>query len=205
MPDMTSRERILQNIRRSTAGASPHWQPQHPLPALPADLPTRFIERAQSLASDVTRINDLGTLPTVVAAYLAAQQQPATLIGWPEFAGLDWLGAGLSYQARPVVDGDSVGLTGCYCGLAETGTLLLASGPDSPAMTSLLPDTHIAVLPLERIVPRMEDAWAHLRTSHPRHPRALNFVSGPSRTGDIEQTITLGAHGPYRVFIVLVG
>jgi L-lactate dehydrogenase complex protein LldG len=56
-----------------------------------------------------------------------------------------------------------------------------------------------------RIVRGMEDAWKLLRDEVGRMPRAVNFVSGPSRTADIEQTIVLGAHGPYRVHIVLVG
>jgi L-lactate dehydrogenase complex protein LldG len=61
------------------------------------------------------------------------------------------------------------------------------------------------VLHKNRIVPYMEDAWALLRKEKGDLPRAVNFVSGPSRTADIEQTIVLGAHGPYRVHIVLVG
>jgi L-lactate dehydrogenase complex protein LldG len=50
----------------------------------------------------------------------------------------------------------------------------------------------------------MEDAWALLKREHGALPRAVNFVSGPSRTADIEQTVTLGAHGPYRVLIILL-
>jgi len=80
---------------------------------------------------------------------------------------------------------------------------MLLSGPDTPASVSLLPETHVALLPVKRIVARMEDAWALARREHALLPRAVNFVSGPSRTADIEQTVTLGAHGPYRVLIVL--
>ncbi len=83
--------------------------------------------------------------------------------------------------------------------------LMLLSGPATPATTSLLPETHIAVLPLDRLVATMEDAWGLLRAEGGTMPRAVNFVSGPSRTADIEQTVTLGAHGPYRVHIVIVG
>ena len=82
---------------------------------------------------------------------------------------------------------------------------MMISGPDTPAAASLLPDTHIAVVPLERVVPSMEDGWDLLRAEHGQLPRAVNFISGPSRTADIEQTLVLGAHGPYRVHIVLVG
>jgi L-lactate dehydrogenase complex protein LldG len=66
----------------------------------------------------------------------------------------------------------------------------------------LLPDTHIAVVRADRVVSGMEEAFALVRTEHGGLPRAMNMISGPSRTGDIEQTIVLGAHGPFRVHIL---
>ena len=89
--------------------------------------------------------------------------------------------------------------------MAETGTLMMCSSPDTPAAVSLLPETHIAVVPREHIVADMEAAFAVARETLDPWPRAVNFVSGPSRTADIEQTIVLGAHGPYRVHLVIVG
>jgi L-lactate dehydrogenase complex protein LldG len=114
-------------------------------------------------------------------------------------------GAGLAVEARGARDRDLVGITGCFCAIAETGTLMLASGPESPASVSLLPETHIALVPASRIVAGMEEAFALARAELGALPRAVNFISGPSRTGDIEQTIVLGAHGPYRVHLILVG
>ena len=103
-------------------------------------------------------------------------------------------------------EADLVGITGCFCAIAETGTLMLLSGPDTPPGASLLPETHIAIVTSNRIVRGMEDAWELLRAERGVVlPRAVNFVSGPSRTADIEQTVTLGAHGPYRVHIILFG
>ena len=78
------------------------------------------------------------------------------------------------------------------------------SGGDTPTATTLLPDTHIAVVRRSRIVSGMEEACALIRNELGAVPRAINFISGPSRTGDIEQTIVLGAHGPYRVHILVV-
>ena len=92
-----------------------------------------------------------------------------------------------------------------FSAIAETGTLMLLSGPQTPATVSLLPETHIALVDISRIVPTMEDAFALLRAEHGSLPRAVNFISGPSRTGDIEQTIVLGAHGPCRVHLILIG
>jgi len=103
---------------------------------------------------------------------------------------------------------DPVGVTGCFCALAETGTLVLTSSGETPSSTHLLPETHVAIVPASRIVATMEDAFALMRAERGgvagMMPRAINMVSGPSRTGDIEQTIVLGAHGPYRVHIVVV-
>ena len=96
------------------------------------------------------------------------------------------------------------GITGSFCAIAETGTLMLCSAPDSPATVSLLPETHIAIVDARRIVPGMEEAWQLARERFGDLPRSVNFISGPSRTGDIEQTIVLGAHGPYRVHLILV-
>ena len=91
-----------------------------------------------------------------------------------------------------------------FVAIAETGTLMMLSGPDTPASMHLLPETHIAVVPTERVVAHYEEAFALARDERGQLPRATNLVSGPSRTGDIEQTIVLGAHGPYRVHVILV-
>lgn len=106
-------------------------------------------------------------------------------------------------QSRPATNDDPVGVTGAFCAIAETGTLMLLSSADTPATSSLLPETHVAIVDPRRIVASMEDAWELLRKERQQLPRAVNFVSGPSRTADIEQTVTLGAHGPYRVLLVL--
>ena len=81
---------------------------------------------------------------------------------------------------------------------------MLLSGPETPASMALLPETHIAVVPVSRIVAHMEDGFDLMRSERVEPARAINFISGPSRTGDIEQTIVLGAHGPYRVHLIVV-
>ncbi len=120
-----------------------------------------------------------------------------------DVAGFDWAGVAIDVSVRGAVDADKTGISGCFCAIAETGTLMLLSGPQTPASVSLLPETHIAVVPVGRIVATMEDAFALLRAEQGALPRAVNFISGPSRTGDIEQTIVLGAHGPCRVHLIL--
>jgi L-lactate dehydrogenase complex protein LldG len=185
---------------------------QGPRPTIRGDLTERFIAEATRMGSTVERLADLQAIPTAVARYvdaltlrpeLAAQKSHAGVC-WPECADLDWKGAGLDIAVRPTEGDDRLGITGTYCAIAETGTLVVLSGPDTPTATTLLPDTHVAILRPDRIVAGMEDAFDLIRRERGELPRAVNMISGPSRTGDIEQTIVMGAHGPYRVHILLV-
>jgi L-lactate dehydrogenase complex protein LldG len=191
-----------------------------PAPAFNDDRVLRFIKRAGDMESTVARVRRRNEIPAAVAAYLDAlelapapvaplssqlsSQNPHRGVCWPEFADLDWAKAGLSVEARPTVGDDRLGITGVFCAIAETGTLVVLSGADTPTATTLLPDTHIAIVTGNRVVDTMEDAFALIRAERGGVPRAINLISGPSRTGDIEQTIVLGAHGPFRVHILVV-
>ena len=173
-------------------------------PAMPWEPVARFKEQALRLASTLEEVAALDGVPAAAARYLRQQGLPLAAVCWPQFAGLPWQDAGLAVEARPARDVDLVGITGAFCAIAETGTLMTLSGAETPATVSLLPETHIAVVQASRIVRGMEEAWQLARAELGRLPRAVNFISGPSRTADIEQTVTLGAHGPYRVHIFLV-
>jgi L-lactate dehydrogenase complex protein LldG len=183
-----------------------------PIPAFDADRVARFIRRAADMESTVAHVDDRSEIPAAIAAYLGALELAPALVAqkslqgvcWPEFADLDWARAGLTVEARTTVGDDRLGITGVFCAIAETGTLVFVSAADTPTATTLLPDTHIAVVSAHRIVDTMEDAFALIRTERGRLPRAINLISGPSRTGDIEQTIVLGAHGPFRVHILVL-
>jgi L-lactate dehydrogenase complex protein LldG len=178
--------------------------PRGPLPDVADDLVARFRARAEAMQSTTEMVERLADVPATAARYLAANGLPRTGCVWPALGGLDWRGAGLALEARGAEDRDAVGVTGIFAALAETGTLMVACGPDTPAAASLVPETHIAVVPVVRIVKHMEDGWALARAELGELPRLVNFISGPSRTGDIDQTIVLGAHGPYRVHMILV-
>jgi L-lactate dehydrogenase complex protein LldG len=178
--------------------------PRGPLPDVEDDVVARFRARAEAMQSTTETVERLADVPAAAARYLAANGLPGTGCVWPALGGLDWAGAGLALEARGAEDRDLVGVTGVFAALAETGTLMVASGPQTPAGVSLLPETHIAVVPVTRIVKHMEDGWALARAELGELPRLVNFISGPSRTGDIDQTIVLGAHGPYRVHMILV-
>jgi len=212
---MNARARILARIRaaqpQANAGADAAQQlashlarhPRGPLPPVPDDLAAHFRERALKLSSDVIETDDRTKIPALLARYLNERKLPMAGVCWPSLAGLPWSAAGLEMQPRPAKDSDPVGVTGAFCAIAETGTLMMLSGAETPATTSLLPETHVAVIDPRRIVATIEDAWDLLRREHQQPPRAVNFISGPSRTADIEQTVTLGAHGPYRVLLII--
>ena len=178
--------------------------PRGPMPAMDWEPLARFRERALGLSSTVDEIGTLAELPSAVARYLREAGLPLAGSCWPRFGALDWAGQGVTMQPRTANGDDKVGLTGVFCGVAETGTLMLRSSPETDAKNSLLPDTHIAVVPTSRIVRSIEDGWDLLRREHGELPRQVAFVSGPSRTADIELTLVLGIHGPYRVHIILL-
>lgn len=207
---MNARDNILGRIRSAQQSAATQTlaghlaqHPRGPLPPRPDNLLACFKERALKLSSDVLEVNEVGEIPSLLARYLNERNLPVCGVCWPAFAELQWSAAGLEIQSRPAKNQDLVGVTGAFCAIAETGTLMMLSGAETPATTSLLPETHVAVLNPGRIVATMEDAWDLLRRDHKQMPRAVNFISGPSRTADIEQTVTLGAHGPYRVLQII--
>jgi len=93
-----------------------------------------------------------------------------------------------------------VGVTKAICGLADTGSVLIVDGEGSPLHASLLPEIHIVTLRASAILPSLENA-IHLA----RDAKAAVFITGPSRTADIEMTLTIGVHGPGELHILLVG
>lgn len=178
--------------------------PSGPQPQVGHDLIGHFRAQAQRMSDTVAEVASMAEVPAAVAAYLDDLGIAKQAIAWKTLDALAWAQAGIEVMFRPPVNADMVGITGAFCAVAETGSLLLLSGPDTYASASLLPETHIAILPASRIVAYMEDAFALVRSERGELPRASNFISGPSRTGDIEQTIVLGAHGPYRVHVIVV-
>ena len=225
LDNRASRDAVLGRVRsalgktgdrtkaRAAADAYVAAHAQGPRPRMPVDLVLRFVKRAADMESTLARIADRREIPAAVARYVDALVLPQAIeaqkshagVCWPEFADLDWGGARLQIETRPTVGSDRLGITGTFCAIAETGTLVFLSGVATPTATALLPDTHVAVLRADRIVSGMEEAFALVRAERGQLPRAVNFISGPSRTGDIEQTIVLGAHGPFRVHILLLG
>ena len=91
-----------------------------------------------------------------------------------------------------------------FAGIAETGTLAFLSTPQTPPCHVFLGEDHLVVLDTSRIIRHQEEVWQWLRTEYSTFPRALNLITGPSKTGDVEQTIEYGAHGPRRIHVFLI-
>jgi L-lactate dehydrogenase complex protein LldG len=165
-----------------------------------------FVAMAEEVSATVARVADMRDVPAEIADYLSSQNLPSRLVATPD-PKLD----GIPWDARPLLDirtgiagdDDAIGVTACHAAIAETGTLMLLSGPDSPTRNNFLPDTHIVVLRASQVVASYEDGWDRLRAIGAM-PRTVNFITGPSRTGDIEQRLVLGAHGPRRLHILLI-
>jgi len=218
-----AREQMLATIRRGLqrgplAGAQRAelearlaHPPRHLIPARAqgshSEQVALFVKMAEYALATVDRIARMDDAPAAVAAFLAREHLPTAVVMAPdaELAALPWVSQpALRIDRRAARDGDKVSVTTAFAGIAETGTLLLRSGPEWPTTLNFLPDTHIVLLPAELIVGSYEDGWDRLRAADKAMPRTINYITGPSRSGDIEQTMQLGAHGPLRLHIVVV-
>ena len=144
-------------------------------------------------------IPSLDMVPGKVAGYLdrVGFGSEVVIAPDPRLNNLDW--SALKVEYRPAVQADTASVTMAFSGISETGTIVMASSAHSPVSLNFLPEVNIVVLPRSRLVESTEEFWPLLDDQ----PRAVNFITGPSKTADIEQTIVYGAHGP-RFFHVLV-
>jgi L-lactate dehydrogenase complex protein LldG len=177
-----------------------------------ADKIKQFTDEAERVEATVQRIAGLADLPAAVADYLKRHNLPTQLRVAPSLQSAGWASQPLLDVASGRAAGtDAVGVSRAFGGVAETGTLVFLSGPDNPTTVNFLPPTHIAVVTAGDIAGSYEEVWARVRALQPRPgagktqlPRTVNWITGPSRTADIEQTLLLGAHGPQNLHIVVV-
>lgn len=166
-----------------------------------------FVQRAKSVGSEVQHLATLADVAGAIAAYLRFHNLPSRLVCAPD----PWLEA-CGWERQPLLsvrrggaeETDAVGVTRGEAGIAETGTLLLASDATTPTLLAFLPETSVVVLPAQSIEGAYEQAWAKFRGAPGWPPRSVNLITGPSRTGDIPPNIELGAHGPRRLLVLLV-
>ena len=223
--EVNARDAIFANIRRSLgvkgdeaprrfevearlAKAPPGVVPNRGQGDVEARLAT-FKAEAERAQATVEVVESLSDAPEAVARFLRDNNCPATLRMGADarLAAMAW-GATALEILHGASDGHDLNATAfAFAGIAETGTLALVSGPDNPTTLNFLPDNEIVILKKDEIVADYESVFAKMRGAYGKGgtPRTLNFVTGPSRSADIEQTLLLGAHGPRRLHIVIVG
>jgi L-lactate dehydrogenase complex protein LldG len=179
-------------------------RPTGPQPALGPDRIAHFTDQLDASAATWTRART--TTEAVEAVRQVAQSSGHSELvaaDHPSLRMLPWPSAvSIRFDARAQEARCAVTLA--ELGIAETGSLLLCASPATPTLLNFLPDVLLCLLPTDAVVGHLEDAWRWLRAHRSPLPRAVNLVTGPSRTADVEQRLQLGAHGPRLLHVVLV-
>lgn len=185
--------------------------PRHLVPARgqgdSARLVASFMDNVLREFGTVQRVPDFAAVPGAISAYLAAQNiaPEITVSPHPELEAIPFADTPLlKVRFGKAAPTDAVTVTQAFAGIAETGTLMMPSGPERPTTNNLLSDTAIAVIRAARIVGAYEDAFDLLRAERTGMPRNVMLITGPSRSADIEQTLELGAHGPRSLHVLIV-
>jgi L-lactate dehydrogenase complex protein LldG len=200
--------------KRRAAVAQRIANPKSPLVPERAQRPKDELRRLfktflEGQSATVVEAAGAADVPKAIGRYLRSHNLPLRLR-----VGGDAYLSELAWQTEPALERlrgpaagtDDVGLSHASAGVAETGTLVLASGADNPVTLNFLPETHIVVVEDKDLVGGYEEVWQKIRTRFGRRnmPRTVNFVSGPSRTADIGGQLVMGAHGPRRLCVILV-
>lgn len=223
---MSGREAMLGRIRRALSaspGAAGRGEAvadrlaRHPAGVVPArgrlDAAARislFCDMAQKVSATVTRVGSAEEVPAAVTGHLRSRNLAASVrMGTDRrLADMPWSKERTLEIRHGAADAeDAVGVSHAVAAIAESGTLVLTSGSDNPTTINFLPEHHIVVVDAADIAGDMETVLAALRKGEARRgmPRTVNFVTGPSRSGDIEQKLLLGAHGPRALHVIVVG
>jgi len=223
---MSARDAIFRSIRNSL-GVSGHEAPrikavadrlsEHPSGVLPrrGQLPAKervalFMSMVEAAAGSVAPVDAIADVPAAVGAFLRQHDLPLAVRCGADavLAAAPWAHeAALQVTTGPSDGRQLAAVSRAFAGVAETGTVVLTSGADNPTTLNFLPDNHIVVIEAKHIAGDYETVFARLRRTYGagRLPRAVNLITGPSRSADIEQTLILGAHGPRRLHVIVVG
>lgn len=222
-----NRDRFLTNIRQSLQTTLlPDSQPDLPArPTLPPfqvePLVERFIDEVTQLSGNVYRPQSEAEAFEIILGLFAEHEAKNYLAWHGEWLPFDTLNERLAAQGftqqlfnlppeseerqkiLATLSPTPIGITGTMGALADTGSIIVQSGPGRGRLTSLLPPIHIALLKTDLLFPTL----AHFLQAHPEmvsQASNLVFISGPSRTADIEGILTLGVHGPKELHILLL-
>lgn len=209
------REEILRRIRAGLGAHPPseaeqlereqriEMPPVGPRVPFTGDLITRFMAKAAGNLFTIERLGSLQMLVPAIRALLADVEGDPDISVAPALANLGWPAEWkVNRGAGRLVEPLSVTLA--LAGIAETGSVVMRSGPETPTSLNFLPDTHVIVLRAAGIVGYAEDVWRRMHADGTAWPRTVNVISGPSRTADVGGILVRPAHGPKRVHLVIV-
>ncbi len=195
---MSSRDIILKNLRNSRSIQTPVERPhvQKKIITNPIEM---FRDACKKSNTDLVELNTADGIPQKIRNIIGCDSQ---LRMWEVYSYLDWGKVGISPVFGQAEKNDAYGLTGVSYGICATGTLVLQSQAHHPQSVAILPAHHFAVVGENQLVNRLSDVFDTLVVD--KMSSQVIFISGPSRTADIEQTLILGAHGPLQVTVLLI-
>jgi L-lactate dehydrogenase complex protein LldG len=164
-----------------------------------------FVDRAEVQGNTVKRVSSPGAALEEVRDFLRQNNLPARVVLSPSDA-LNDLGleeaSDLEVRKGAAVKEDVTSVTPVFCAVAETGTMVTRSGNQTPSSLNFVPENHVVIVRSKDLVGAYEDSWDRVRDK--AMPRTVNWLSGPSRSGDIAMTMFMGAHGPRRQHVILI-
>ena len=212
---MTSRESVLQKVRGALGRSTGQQPPTLPSPLVrvpESDKPhnaNRFVTALEKLAGKAFRVAGTGDVAGAVRELLAGKRAIASNAAYLRECGLLQMpnvesGVTDRERLREACATADIGITSADYVLADTGTLVMLSSPQEARLISLLPPIHLAVFSRERILSGLDELLT-LLPQPAEQTSAMVFITGPSRTADIEQILVRGVHGPGEIYAVIVG
>ncbi len=209
----SARNNILSKVKDAVSGAREgEWQaeldrrivqpPAMIRPALTGSLLESFKQKLALGGGTFEQIDTIDEAPATISRYLQTHGWTTNIRVAPKLKEMAW-GETLQVSFGNTRGEHLASVTPAFCAVAETGSVVLLSSDKSPTTLNFLPDTHIVLITKDQLVSHIEDVWEKLRALG-EIPRSINFITGPSKTADVEQTLQIGAHGPRELHVVLI-
>jgi L-lactate dehydrogenase complex protein LldG len=191
---------VAQGLARRTERSAPHI-----LPVIAEGVIERFVNKVEAVAGTTVTCKSGAGISEAVVEFLESRRLPMRLV-----VSDDELIQSVSWSNRLDVSkglpdpSDLTSVTGAFGAVAETGSVVMISDRKTPTSLNFLPENHVVAVPKQRVFKHQEEVWQALRARPNGLPRTVNFITGPSRTGDVEQVLQLGAHGPRQLHVLMV-
>ena len=198
---MNAKQTILTQLRKHQSSLVEKTKPLDYQPKIINNLPEYFKNAAIATSSEVIPISAIDEIPSLIAQRMPKQKR---LRCWSEFNTLNWQKENIEIHNGSAEKSDRFGLTSVDMAIASTGSVILIADKHKPQSVAVLPEHHFALVKCSQIKPTLIETMHTLATTNAKNAAQLVFISGPSRTADIEQTLILGVHGPLKVTLFLL-